>query len=313
LKKILVFGVSGLTGYKIANLASKDYQVFGTYNKRKPDIQNISSIQINLTDRNHLNKIFNEIKPNFVINTTALHNVDYCEENPDESFLVNSKIPQYLFENSENHKAKFVHISTDYVFDGKKTLPYNEKDDAIPISVYGESKLDGEKILKNTRHVVLRPSVVYGWTPMELAGTISSSGKPMNFAMWLLSKLHTGEPLKIVTDQFATATLADSLAESALNFATNNLSGLYHLSGLSCESRFDFSRKFAKEFGYDENLISAVDSSQFKQKAKRPKYSCLDCSKAKGLGLNLLDTDNALKIMKSQVEREASYLIGKNQ
>ena len=153
--------------------------------------------------------------------------------------------------------------------------------------------------------------MVYGWTPMELAGTTSSSGKPMNFAMWLLTKLNNNESVKIVTDQFATATLADSLAESVLKIAENDFSGLFHVAGLSCESRFEFSQKFAKEFGYDQNLIQPTDSSQFKQKAKRPPYSCLDCTKAiKTFGLNLHTTEESLKIMKNQVEKEAPHLLG---
>ena len=147
---------------------------------------------------------------------------------------------------------------------------------------------------------------------MELAGTVSSSGKPMNFAMWLLSKLHKNESLKIVTDQYATATLADSLAESALKMVESDKSGLYHISGLSCESRYEFSKKFAKEFGYAENLITPTSSSQFKQKAERPSYSCLDCTKAiKEFNLNLHTTEDALKIMRTQVEKESPNLIGK--
>ena len=118
--------------------------------------------------------------------------------------------------------------------------------------------------------------------------------------------------MKIVTDQFATATLAETLAESAIKIAEANGSGLYHVSGLSCESRFEFSKKLAKEFGYDENLIQPTDSSQFKQKAKRPSYSCLDNAKAiKEFDLNLLTTEQALEIMKEQVEKEAPHLLSK--
>ena len=175
---------------------------------------------------------------------------------------------------------------------------------------YGKSKLDGEKILENTRHVVVRPSVVYGWTPLELAGISSSSGKPMNFAIWLLTKLHKNEPLKIVTDQFASATLADSLASSVLKMVQSDKSGLYHVSGLSCESRYDFTVKLTEKFGYDTSLISKTTSSGFTQKAKRPSYSCLACEKAvKEFGLELLTTDMAMDVMKSQVEKEAPYFI----
>lgn len=311
-KKLLVFGVSGLTGYKIAKIADYKYDVFGTYNERKTELSNCTVTKLDVTNQPELEKLFSEVKPNIVINSTALHNVDFCEEHHEQAALVNSTAVSNIRENAEKYDAKLVHISTDYVFDGKKTNQYTEKDIPNPISFYGESKLQGEKSLYNSNHVILRPSVVYGWTPLELTGTVSSSGKSMNFAMWLLTKLNKKEPLKIVTDQFATATLADTLAESAIKIDEANGSGLYHVSGLSCESRFEFSKKLAKEFGYDENLIQPTDSSQFKQKAKRPSYSCLDCSKAiNDFNLNLLTTEDALKIMKEQVEKEAPHLISK--
>jgi len=305
-----VLGVSGLTGYKISKIANSKYDTYGTYNSRKVEIENCTISKLNLVNTDEVKKIFSDIKPEFVINTTALHNVDYCEENPQEATNVNTNVVKALNENSEKFGTKLIHISTDYVFDGNKKSPYTEDDVPTPVSFYGESKLEGEKILANTNHLVIRPSVVYGWTPFELAGTPSSSGKPMNFAIWLLTKLHKNEPLKIVTDQFASATLADSLAESILKMAESKTGGLFHVAGLSCESRYDFSNKLAKKFGYDESLISKVDSSEFKQKAKRPTYSCLNCQKASNeFGLKLLTTDEALEIMKKQVEQEAPHFL----
>jgi len=309
-KKLLIFGVSGLTGYKIVNTAQLKYEIYGTFNKRPIDLPNCSVSKLDLTNEHQVTKLFSEIKPDLVINTTALHNVDYCEENKEEAYLVNAKAVQHLYGNSEKHGAKLVHISTDYVFDGDKSSPYLENDLATPVSFYGETKLAGEKILLNSNHAVIRPSVVYGWTQLELAGTVSSSGKPMNFAMWLLTKLHSGENLKIVTDQFATATIADSLAEAALKISESDKGGLYHVSGLSCESRYEFSLKLAKTFGYDATKISKTDSSQFKQKAKRPTYSCLNCEKAmQEFGLKLYTTEKALEIMKGQVAKEAPQFI----
>jgi dTDP-4-dehydrorhamnose reductase len=221
---------------------------------------------------------------------------------------VNTKAVQLLYENSEKFGSKLIHISTDYVFDGLQNSPYSENDIAKPVSFYGKSKLDGEQVLSGTDHVVIRPSVVYGWTPFELAGTPSSSGKPMNFALWVLTKLHANEPLKIVT-----ATLADSLAESILKIAESKTGGIFHVSGLTCESRYDFTTKLAKKFGYDESLIAPVNSSEFKQKAKRPAYSCLNCQKAiDEFGLKLLRTEEALEIMKKQVELEAPHFLAKS-
>ena len=309
-KKLLVLGISGLTGYKIAEVANSEYEVHGTFNVRSTKLEGCTTFQLDLTKEEDVTRVFSDIKPDLVINTTALHNVDYCEENQQQATLVNTQVVKHLYENSEKYRSKLVHISTDYVFDGKKTTPYTESDEPSPISFYGRSKLEGEKILARSRHVVVRPSVVYGWTPLELAGTTSSSGKPMNFAMWLLTKLHKKEQLKIVTDQFASATLADSLAEACLRIVKSDKSGLYHVSGLSCESRYEFSTKFAKKFGYDTSLISKSDSSSFIQKAKRPQHSCLDSQKAiKEFNLRLLATEEALDIMKSQVEEEAPHLL----
>jgi len=312
-KKLLVLGASGLTGYKIANLAKNSYEIYCTYNTRPIKLDFCEEIKLDITNYDQVSEIFSLIKPEIVINTTALHNVDFCEENPDKANSVNVKSVKTLSENTEKFDSKLIHISTDYVFDGISSRPYSENDNPKPLGVYAKSKLDGEKLLNLTKHVVIRPSVVYGWTPLELAGIPSSSGKPMNFALWALTKLNKNKSIKIVTDQFATATLADSLAKGILKIAQSDKSGLYHVSGLSCESRFDFTIKLAKKFGYDTSLILPVSSSEFKQKAKRPAYSCLNCEKAiKEFGLKLLTTNQALDIMKEQVKKEAPQYLANN-
>ncbi len=309
-KKLLVFGASGLTGYKIASLASGQYDVLGTYNARATRIENCHTKKVDVTNEDELGDLFSAFQPDFVINTTALHDVDFCEDNPSRAFSVNSKAVRLVKKNCDKHNSKLVHISTDYVFDGNSSFPYSENDVPVPVSKYGESKLSGEKILEDSHYVILRPSVVYGWTPLELSGAASSSGKPMNFAMWLLMKLNGGEPLNIVTDQFATATLADSLADASLKLVDTEASGIFHVAGTSCESRFDFSAKFAKEFGFDPGLIRPAASSQLKQRAKRPSFSCLNCSKAtEKFGLKLLSTEESLKIMKRQVLSESPNLL----
>jgi len=167
-KTVLVCGVSGLTGYKIAKLAS-NFNLIGLYNTRIPDLD-CETIQTNLTNSNSLTSIISSIKPDVIINTTALHNVDYCEDNQNESFAVNTEVVKNLQLNSEKIGAKLIHLSTDYVFDGTVNLPYSETDTPKPICVYGKTKLQGEYFLENSNSVIIRPSVVYGWTPMELAG-----------------------------------------------------------------------------------------------------------------------------------------------
>jgi len=310
-KKLLVLGISGLLGSKLAKLAT-DFEIFGTYNLRSIQIENAIISKLDISDFKQIDDLFNEIKPDFVINTTTLHNVDYCEKNPDESFLINSKAVKAIQENCTKIGSILVHLSTDYVFDGKQKTPYTEKDIPSPLSIYGKSKLEGEGFVSEN-HCVIRPSVIYGWNSLELSDKTSSSGKSINFAMWLLSKLNKGEDLKIVNDQFTTSTLADSLAEAILTIIKNSKGGIYHISGLSCESRFEFAIKLAMEFGHDINHIHSVDSSQFKQIAQRPAFSCLNCQKAiNQFGLKLLSTEDSLKIMRKQIAKEAPHLLGKN-
>ncbi len=308
-KRLLVLGASGLTGYKIASLASGRYDVLGTYNARETRIKGCQTRRADVTDEAGLGDLFSAFGPDIVINTTALHSVDFCEDNPSQAFSVNGKAVGFMRKYCDEYGSRLVHISTDYVFDGGSSSPYSETDVPMPINKYGESKLSGEKVLEGSPHVVVRPSVVYGWTPRELSGAVSSSGKPMNFAMWLLMKLHNGQTLDIVTDQFATATLADSLAEASLKLAGTGEGGIFHVAGASCESRFDFGVKLAREFGFDAGLIRPARSSQLGQKAKRPPFSCLDCSKAAELGLSLLSTEESLKIMKRQVLSESPDLL----
>jgi len=116
MKKLLILGISGLTGYKIAKQAISEFEIYGTYNKRSLKIPKCSIFQLDITNKSQLSQLFSEIKPDLVINTTALHNVDFCEEHQEQAALVNSTAVSNIRENAEKHDAKLVHISTDYVF-----------------------------------------------------------------------------------------------------------------------------------------------------------------------------------------------------
>src|SRR5690349_15842952 len=125
-KKLLVLGASGLTGYKTVKIAAAKYEVYGTFNARSVNMDNCNMYKLDITNPEQLKKTFTEINPDIVINTTALHNVDYCEEFPDKASSANTNAVRYLLENSEKLGSKLIHISTDYVFDGKKNSPYDE-------------------------------------------------------------------------------------------------------------------------------------------------------------------------------------------
>lgn len=308
---ILVLGASGLTGYKAMQQARKRFSnVYGTYNSRvSPDK---SLIKLDLAKEEELSKLFMEIKPDVILNATALHNVDYCESHPDEAFHINSKIVGKAASLCNNIGSRLLHISTDYVFDGLKKM-YSETDAPSPLSAYAKSKLEGEsQARKCSSFSILRPSVVYGWTPLETQGSNSSSGKPMNFALWALSKLAKGEELKIVNDQYTSPTLADVLSSVALRLAERETNDLYHVAGLACVSRYDFTVKLASIMGYSaEQFVKPIESKSFVQAAKRPTYSCLNCEKIqRDLGLVLPDIEQSLRIMRSQIEIESPALLG---
>ena len=202
-RKLLILGASGLTGYKLVQLGAQKFDVYGTYNIRGIiPRKNESLFKLEVTKEEDLRKIFTEIKPDVVINTIALHNVDYCETHQEEAFSVNAKAVGIIANLCNNFGSRLIQISTDFVFDGRQGN-YSELDVPNPLNVYAKSKLEGEvQAKKSVSYSIIRPSVVYGWTPVEMQELGSSSGKSINFALWALLKMKKGEILNIVEDQF---------------------------------------------------------------------------------------------------------------
>ena len=302
MKKLLIIGVSGLTGFKLANLSSGNYQVFGTYNHRSISIENCETFQLDKSNKKQTTSLLEKINPDVVVDCSALHNVDYCEKNQEETWKVNVEAPKYIAEKCKEISARMIYMSTDYVYDGTETK-YNEKSQPNPLNYYGLSKLKGEQEIANLDidYAICRTSLIFGWNPGEVQGKKSSSGKTMNYVIWALNKLRNGEELTIVNDQYSTPTYADNLAESILKLANTNLHGIFHSAGKNCVNRFDFTLKIAEIFGINQNLILPTTSDKFTQVAKRPMRCCLDVSKAeKLLNMKFLTIEQALVNMKDQ-------------
>ena len=302
--KLLVIGGSGLLGYKVAKMASDEHETFLTYNYRSIQIEGCTALKLDKCDREAVFELLEKIKPDVVIDTAALHNVDYCETHPEEAWKVNVEGTRNVAEACKKVGAKIIFISTDYVFDGTKGY-YTEEDKPNPLSYYAKTKLEAEKIIQSldVNYIIARPSVIYGWNPNEVSGLKSSSGKSVNFVVWALQKLEKGEEIKAVTDQYSSPTLADNLAEALLVMASSEKQGIYHTAGKDCVNRYEFTLKIAEVFGLDKSLIKPVTSEIFKQVAKRPKKCCLDVSKAeKDFGIRFLTVEEGLKLMKNQKE-----------
>ncbi|MFX0035960.1 MAG: SDR family oxidoreductase [Candidatus Hermodarchaeota archaeon] len=302
MKKLLIIGVSGLTGYKLANLSTRFYKVYGTYNKRLISIKDCEIFQLNKTDKKDTHSLIMEIKPNIIIDCSALHNVDYCETHREETWNVNVEATVYIANLCKEVNARFIYISTDYVFDGIDKI-YNEESKTNPLSYYGISKLKAEEKISNLgiNYAIARTSLVFGWNPGEIQGKSSSSGKSQNYVIWALNKLRNDEPIKIVTDQYSTPTLADNLAEFLLTLAGSEINGIFHTTGKECINRYDFTIKIAEVFNLNKKLITPVTSDMFKQVAKRPMRCCLDSTKANQLlKIKPLTIEESLLKMKDQ-------------
>jgi dTDP-4-dehydrorhamnose reductase len=269
--KLLITGASGLFGSKLAQKAiEKGITVYAGYNKDAPGLG--VPVFFDISDKNQVDRVFEAVKPDVVVHAAALTDVDKCELNRELAWKINVDGTTNMAEASLRAGAFLVYISTDYVFGGEKGC-YKETDLTGPISYYGVTKLEAEETCLSIVPdcCVVRPSVVYGAAP--------AAGK-INFALWLHNKLKAGEKLRIVTNQWNSPTLNSSLADMVLDVIDQRLGGVFHLSGASRVSRYDFALGIAETFGLDKSLIEPVDASSFNWPAKRPTDSSLDVSKA---------------------------------
>jgi dTDP-4-dehydrorhamnose reductase len=286
-KKLSVTGASGLLGNKIVERARDDFEVTPIHNT-KPLYSN--SLKLDMTDAVEVSNLFCRLKPSVVIHTASETNVDKCETEKAHAWKTNVEGTRNIAEACQKVNAKLVCISTDYVFDGEKGL-YSEEDKPNPVNYYGLTKLEGEKQISIycENYAILRTSVLYGWHPWK-----------NNFAMWVISKLKQRQEITVVEDHYNTPTLADNLAEMAVEIAEKDLRGLYHTSGNERISRYEFAKQIAKTFNVNADLIKPVKMSQLTMwTAKRPKDSSLDTSKIqkqlKTKPLNITEGLNKIK------------------
>jgi dTDP-4-dehydrorhamnose reductase len=262
-------------------------------------------VQLNIADRDETMRLVKKVRPEAIVNTAALHNVDYCETHHEEATKVNIEGVRNLADAAQENDSRLIHLSTDYVFDGNSGH-YSELDSPHPLHFYAETKLEAEKVAADLpSYAVARPSVIYGWNPLEAGGVPSSSGKTINFAMFVLDKLKKNEAVKAVRDQYSSPTFADNLAEALLRLARHSENGVFHTAGKSCMSRYEFAIKLAEIFAYPTRLVEPVYTSDFKQLAKRPKNSCLRVEKAEQtLKIRFLTAEEGIREMKRQAPSE---------
>jgi dTDP-4-dehydrorhamnose reductase len=237
----------------------------------------LSKSELDISDSYRTKELFSYFKPSVVINAAAYTNVEQAEIDSDEAFKVNQLSAANLAVASRSVNAKLVHFSTDYVFAGNGNSPWQVNDLTEPLSIYGKSKLAGEaEILKEyaERSLIIRTAWLY-----------SPYGK--NFYKTMLMKaLKGGESVQVVNDQQGQPTSAFDLAELTVNVVNKNVaSGVFHGTNAGSCSWFEFAQFIFEIVGADPARVTAVLSSEFATKVKRPKYSVLDNQKWSEFGV----------------------------
>ncbi len=265
--KILITGSNGLLGQKLIELISpKDgVELIATArgsNRYPTSDLNYSFHSMDITSAEDIERVFQEVKPSHVINTAAMTNVDQCEGDREGCWKMNVEAVQLLIDACEKHNSFFLHLSTDFIFDGEDG-PYSEEDKPNPVSYYGESKLAAEEIVtkSNLKWAIARTVLVYG-----IAHDMSRS----NIILWVKNSLENKKEIKVVNDQWRTPTLAEDLAMGCFLIVQKDAEGIFNISGKDFLNPYQMAVKTANYFKLDMSTMKEVDGSIFSQPAKRP-------------------------------------------
>lgn len=260
--KIAFTGAEGMLGHAL-QLAFSDLNPL-CFTEESLDVTNLDHVMTRLR----------EIRPDYLIHAAAFTNVDQCEAEPDKAYLVNGLGSRNIAMACEEIRCPVVYISTDYVFDGRKTAPYDEWDSTNPISVYGRSKLMGETFVSTltNRYYIVRTSWLYG-------------RKGRNFVDTILGLLAQRDRIEVVNDQTGSPTYSMDLARTIRALLGRGY-GTYHITNSGSCSWYDFACAIAQIRGINKEIVP-VTSEQFVRPAPRPRYSILDHTmlRLEGIGI----------------------------
>jgi len=295
--KILVTGANGLLGQKLCLLLDKDTSVdliATTRNKLSVELARGKFTPLDVTNQTQVDQVISEEKPEVIIHTAAMTQVDQCETERQACWLNNVSAVEFLVAAATKINAHFIHVSTDFIFDGSQG-PLDELAVPNPVSYYGESKLAGEQVVinSNLRWAILRTVLVFG---------VTKDMSRSNIVLWVKKSLEDGKKINVVNDQWRTPTLAEDLAMGCVLAAKKKATGIYNISGEEMMTPYDIAIQTADFFKLDKRLINQTDSTQFKQPAKRPPKTGFIITKAKNeLGYKPHSFLDGLRVLASQI------------
>lgn len=276
-KKVLIIGANGFVGRHILNDLSQNpfFQVVGCslHDDICSNSGNYRFIQMDICNNRHLEKIFAEIRPDVIINTSALSVPEYCETHHKEAENINITAVQNLAIWCKEYNARLIHLSTDFVFSGDACHLYTEEDSPSPINYYGYTKWEGEKRLTAicSNYAIVRVVVVYG---------TSLPGQHGNILQLVANRLRNHQEIFVVSDQWRTPTFVGDISQGIQKLIEHPHSGIYHICGKECLTIADIAYRVADVLGLDRSLIRPVTTQEAGEKVPRPRFSGLSIEKA---------------------------------
>ena len=296
--KVLITGSNGLLGQKLLQKLRVDNSVeliaTSKGENRVTEKEGYKYISLDITNKQELQKVISSEKPNVIINTAAMTNVDACEDKKQECDNLNVDAVKYLSDCAITVDAHLIQISTDFIFDGENG-PYSEDDVPNPLSYYGLSKLKSETLLLEStcRWTILRTIIVFG-----VAEKLSKG----NIVLWAKGALEKGDPLNIIDDQFRSPTLAEDLADACILSFQKEKYGIYNASGKDIMSIFEIVERIARHYNYSTKNMNRISTATLNQTAGRPPRTGFILDKAKKeLGYNPHSFEECLSIIEKQL------------
>jgi dTDP-4-dehydrorhamnose reductase len=295
--KILVTGSNGLLGQKLTNLLQTDKDVYLIATARGKSALEITRGEfrsLDITDAAQVEEVISAVRPDVVINTAAMTQVDDCETDREGCWKANVTSVANLIDACRKYNVHLTHVSTDFIFDGTHG-PLDESAKPNPVNYYGESKLAAEELLLKSEisWSILRTVLVFG---------ITRDMSRSNIVLWVKNSLEQGKTIQVVNDQWRTPTLAEDLALGCYLAAKKKAKGIYNISGKDFLSPYDIAIRTAEFFKLDSSLIKSTDSTKFKQPAQRPLKTGFIIDKArKELNYEPRSFVESLAVVKEQI------------
>ena len=300
MKKILVTGSNGLLGQKLTDISLADTEIeliaTSVGANRNPQTSGYIYEEFDIRDKDRLVELVERYRPDAIINTAAMTNVDTCETEKDLCKALNVDAVSILISVCEKYNIHLIHVSTDFIFDGEDG-PYLENAEPNPLSYYGLTKLQAENLLisSSARWAILRTIIVYG---------IVSDMSRSNIVLWAKAALEKGEPINVVNDQWRMPTLAEDLALGCILAVKKQAEGVFNVSGKDMMSILEIVERVADYYNLDKSLINPISAESLNQAAKRPRRTGFVLDKAiRELGYQPRSFEEGIEILDKQLKQ----------